>query len=262
MTTQNVMDIGLPKWPALLVKGDDVTAVQAAEILVRTDHSMPSFEYAGNDRAHAQRLADIFGIPEEYDDGIGYLQKRTEAQESKRVNEMHVKWASIEALEKKLGKLPLEYLGNSWIVSSYIGGPHGWCNWEGKIGNCNTNIGKWPSVEAVTRDWELIAEAFPFLNLECQLCNHEAGYPKEDQVNGPIVKFIVKKGKVKAIPQDPGKDTYIVAPRDSDISRFLSRLHDGCTAEQGISVAELRKKLQKVYGDIPQYVRVEPKDKK
>jgi hypothetical protein len=253
------MDIALPKWPAFLVKGDSVTEERAAEILIRTDYGIPDFRYAGNDKYHAQLLSNLFGIPEEYEDGVRHPEKRTKAQEAKQTDEMRIRWASMEALEKKLGKLSLNYLQNSWIVSCYIGGPHGWCNWDGEIGNNDTNIGKWPSVEEVTKDWEQIATAFPFLNLECQLCNHEAGYPHENQVSGPIVKFVVKKGKVTVTSQDPSKDTYIVGPRESSMSSILSRIGGSCDAEHGISVDDLRNKLKRLYGDIPQYVRTKPK---
>lgn len=257
----DVNDIGLPKWPAFLVKGKDVTKKQAAEIIIRTDHSVPDFRHAGNDSEHGKKLSALFGVPEEFDDGIPYQQKRTKDQEAKRIKELHIRWASVECLEKKIGKLNLEYLHNSWIVSCYIGGPHGWCDWDGKIGNCATNIGKWPSVEAVTRDWEQIAEAFPFLDLECQLCNHEAGYPVENQVNGPIVKFVVKKGKVTVLSQDPSKDTYIVAPREFGMGNLRARLHGNTECERGISLKDLEAKLKTIYdGKIPQYRRVKPKE--
>lgn len=259
----DIDNIGLPKWPALLVKGKDVTKKQAAEIIIRTDRSIPNFEYAGNDRDHAKNLSALFGIPEEFDDGVKYPQEPTKAQKEKRTEEMRTRWASMERLEEKIGKLNLEYLQNSWIVSSYIGGPHGWCDWDGNVGNCATNIGKWPSVEAVTKDWTLIAEAFPFLDLECQLCNHEAGYPVENQVNGPVVKFVVKKGTVTVLPQDPSKDTYIVAPRETGIANFMLRLQGGNMCERGISLEDLKAKLEDIYdGKIPQYRRVKPKEAK
>lgn len=257
----SVTDIGLPKWPAFLVKGKSVTKKQAAEIIVRTDRSIPDFKYAGNDRAHAKNLSDIFGVPEEFDDGVHRPQEPTEDQKAKRLEEMRIRWASMERLERKIGKLNLEYLHNSWIVSCYVGGPHGWCDWDGNIGNCSTNIGKWPSVEAVTRDWEQISEAFPFLDLECQLCNHEAGYPSENQVNGPVVKFVVKKGKVTVLLQDPSKDTYIVSPTDGGVGRFMARLLTGTQCERGIEIKDLKVRLEEIYGGkIPQYRRVKPKE--
>lgn len=253
--------VGLIKWPAFLVKGAKVTERQAAEILIKTDSHLPNFEYAGNDHAHGERLTALFGIPKEYDDGIPY-DKKTKKQIEKSDEERRIRWESMERLEQELGRLQLNYLHNDQIVSSYIGGPHGWCDWQGNIGCSSTNIGKWPSVEEVTREWEAIAKAFPFLDLECQLCNHEAGYPQEGQVNGPVVKFFVKKGGVVVIEQDPSKDTYTVAPRD-DMSHFLARMVGGRGSEQGISFTDLVKKLNLVYdNEIPQYERVEPEKPK
>jgi hypothetical protein len=81
-----------------------------------------------------------------------------------------------------------EYVQNSWISTSFIGGPHGWCWPDGRIAYVD-NVGKWPSVEAVLRDWSTLAEAFPFLDLAATLINGECC---EDTV--PIVTILVKGG--------------------------------------------------------------------
>ena len=41
----DLLEIGLPKWPALVVKGKKITKEEAAEILIRTD----DFWFSAND---------------------------------------------------------------------------------------------------------------------------------------------------------------------------------------------------------------------
>ena len=60
---------------------------------------------------------------------------------------------AFSTLKKDISHIELEYLSNHRIVSSWIGGPHGWCNWEGNIGCNNYNIGKHPSCKEVYNEW-------------------------------------------------------------------------------------------------------------
>ena len=107
-------------------------------------------------------------------------------------------WAKADAarneLKAKINSIAdqLSYLGNEQIVSSWIGGAHGWCDWHGNIFTNNYNIGKWPSCETVYKEWQIIAKAFPFLNLRSQLLSGETC----EDGNQPIIEFAVKGGKV------------------------------------------------------------------
>lgn len=160
------------KWPALLVQGKKVTKEQAIEINFRTCGGYLST----NDENFLTQLAECFGVGLK---GYGYF--------------------DYEELDEKLHLVELEYLSNQNICSSWVGGVHGWCNWEGNIFSNNSNIGKWPSFEEVETDWKNIATAFPFLDIRCQLLNHEAGCEGEEGiVSEAIVEFVVKDGKVEA----------------------------------------------------------------
>lgn len=245
------MHIELPKWPALLVAGDKVTVKQAAEILLKTQLNFPDVSYGTNDRAFTAGCRAIFGIPEEPTypkDGSDKVQKKYHAARNAIFD-------GVTALRAELGILSLRYLQNSQIFSNWIGGPHGWCSWDGRIQACNYNIGKWPSVDEVLADWEEIAAAFPFLKLKCQLCNHEAGYLSYDRINGPVVLFEVSRGKVTVQPQTPGKDLYITSS-ESCSSRLLG-------SELGSTLAELKSKIELVYGKKhPMYTAQKKKRKK
>lgn len=165
----------LPKWPAMVVVGDAVSQEAAAEILIRTQ----SFYFSTNAHSFERELYMAVGIQ----------------------NRPDVDWISpdldsLDAAVAKYGCLDLEYLLNERIVSAWICGPHGWCSWAGNIGCHDYNIGKWPTCEAVLAEWERIAEAFPFLDLTCQL------FSDEGCVEGvsPVVEYRIKDGKAKIGP--------------------------------------------------------------
>lgn len=197
--------IGLPKWPALLVTGKRVTLDQAIEINFRTASSW----WSTNDKEFLEFIAESIGASIE---GYGYLNF---------TQEMREKW----------GHLSLEYLCNSNIVSSYIGGPHGWCSWDGHIFANSYNIGKYPSVVEVHSEWEQIAKAFPFLSLRCQLLDGESS---EDGDRKALVEYVIEDGKVEAfVPEDP---TPMVANVGLDFNMvaalFNSRLREHGTEQQ------------------------------
>jgi len=212
----------LPKWPGLRVQGKRVTQEQAAEILVRTDH----LSFHSNDRAWNVICADITGVP--YDDY------------SIPLDEFHARLERRAEVLEKLGALGLEYVNNDRIGSSFIYGPHGWCDWHGTIGCDGINVGKWPSVESVLSDWKKIAEAFPFLSLRSQLMSEEA----ETENSVPLVEFVVESGN--AIVVEPGAEI-IGAPRgyEGTFDDLLIRGRErGCTERQLREAVELvRRKM-------------------
>jgi len=197
----DLLQINLPKWPAMVVVGKEVTADQAYEILIRTD----SFWFSTNDRSFARQLYEELDL--EYD-------------------EYHVKdFNKLEEVKKVYGILPLEYLGNRQIVSSYVGGPHGWCNWSGEIKHIPYNIGKWPSMTDVFGEWKIISKAFPFLDLKCQLFDKE--FCEEDLK--ALIEFKVKNGKVTYVK--PKKDFPVFDP-PINVMRFMDQFAErGCSLE-------------------------------
>lgn len=213
------MNIALPKWPALLVQGDCVTPEQAAEILIRTDAYFPDFLGAGNDRKLGEQLSLACGWIQPY-----------EARHKPEYYE------GLDKAREAAGVLNLEYLSNRRIVSSWIGGPHGWCNWDGTIGCDNYNIGKWPSIEEVEHEWALIAEAFPFLSLTSQLLSGEVC----EEGTQPLVEFKLYKGQV--VTCEPTKQ--LMGVDNSALKNYLEEYPN--VHESGISPDRLAKLLRKV----------------
>ena len=206
----DLYNIVLPKWPAMVVEGESVTPEQAKEILVRTF----SWMYTGNDNSFSKACLDAARIK--------YAQKE---------HWIDLDWDALQnEATPRLGLLPLEYLSTHLIHSAWIGGPHGWCDWSGRIGSSISNIGKWPSVEQVHAEWQTIAEAFPFLSLRCQLYSGETC---EDHIY-PLVEFVVAEGK--AVVREPGEMT--LKPKDPPSYNFFAD-----DSEKGCSIETLREAI-------------------
>ena len=67
MTQSEFFELGLPKWPALLVVGKPVTREQAMEIILRTD----DLYFSSNDRPFNRLLNEYFYDIEIMDDSYG-----------------------------------------------------------------------------------------------------------------------------------------------------------------------------------------------
>ena len=209
------LNIDLPKWPAMTVLGKDITEDEAAEVLIRTN----GWFYGSNDHGWEETAHRLFGSPMTIREGSQYPALDYEAV--KKAMEAH-------------RCINLGYLHNSRIMSSWVGGPHGWCNWNGTIRTTNYNIGKWPSHTEVLREWKEIAAAFPFLDLRCQLWAKETG----EEGNEPLVEYRVLKGKVTSrVPR-----TRLLAPTfnaDEDFAAVLGRRN-----ERGCDEATLRRAIE------------------
>lgn len=230
MSIKDFENIELTKWPLMLVKGEKVTEDQAAEIIIRTSN----FYFSTNDRDFEKELySHIYGVYSDHFDIADKIAKRDNIS----LQEAQKKEASIN---QSYGLLCLNYLSNERIASCWIGGPHGWCDWQGNI-FCNThNIGKWPNVTDVYKEWKMLAKAFPFLDLTCQLCPEEG---KE----APIIEYRIKNGKVYVskpkdrILENGNTDDFIM----NSLTRGYKREH-GCTIEQFKRALEItRTRLKK-----------------
>lgn len=226
MKKEEFFNIGLPKWPALAVVGSPVTREQAMEIIIRTD----SLYFSSNDHAFNSELNSLLfdiEVPSNSYDSV------SDSIAAKLGIKREGNWAQIDEYKQPfldaLKPLYLNYLQNNWIASSWIGGPHGWCNWNGDIGCRNYNIGKWPSIEDVYNEWKAIAKAFPFLDLKCQLMSHEAG--PEDGIDKPVIEFRISDGLVRMV-----KPSAPIAPTAFGSADMIARFSNpfaerGCTIE-------------------------------
>jgi len=207
-----LLNVGLPKWPALLIVGESVTEDQAAEIIIRTGH----WPICINDRAWEREVHAILGVVNPYEDV------------SRDVKSINALYETFTAWKERMGVLDMEYLYNSQVGSAYIGGPHGWCDWRGVIGCSDYNIGKYPDTVEVLHDWQKIAEAFPFLKLKSQLFNGESC----ESLIRPVIQYNVEGGKVDVVPVEDLKDhpTNNIGPEL--VAFFTNPLRErGCKAD-------------------------------
>lgn len=204
--TTDVLNLTLPKWPALVVQGDPVSAQQAMEILVRTD----SWRLMTNDAEFEAEIAAALNLPY---DGWTLDPKGMDA------------WRSM------LVVLPLNYLCNERIASIAWKGPHGWCSWDGAIEARGYSVGKWPEVQAVLDEWQTIAAAFPYLRLTAQLWDWSSENEDHDR---PLVEYTIAHGEVS-----------VHEPR-IDIGRPKRGTKDAVTLERGVTVEHLRKAVDHV----------------
>lgn len=177
-TEEQLLSLGLPKWPQMLTTGKSVTVEQAKEIIRRTD----SFFVWGGGNAHDynKRVRARLGMLPEVQDL---------PNDDPRRSNLKLLFDEEDAWRERWGVLATEYVHNSWISCAYVGGPHGWCHPDGQIGFVD-NIGKYPSVTAVLAAWRKLAAAFPYLEIGATLMDGE--YCEE--ALRPIVSVEVRDG--------------------------------------------------------------------
>lgn len=226
--------VHLVKWPRLLVHGESVTPEQANEIIIRTT----SLWYVGtNDHEWKAEVEQIMGLPPEF--RHGFYKKPVE----ERVELIREQNAKLKARERALGTVSLTYLDNHRIASNYIGGPHGWCDWNGTIGAATYNIGKWPTGPEVHSDLESITAAFPFLRMTVQLVNDYYDGDEYRYEDLAAVTWFVDQGTVT---YDAKPRRKIMVPREDTHDDFLMRRFTDPHGERGVSSDRLRQAVFQV----------------
>lgn len=217
-----LLNLGLPKWPHLMIVGDKVTTDQAEEIIFRTETFLTDIsEFAGgNNKRFNERYRR--------DSGMAAIDYPFPDEAPNDYWKNHFGFAVMESVREFIGFIPLQYLHNTWASSCFIGGPYGFCSPDGDI-FYQDNVGKWPSVEAVYEDFCAIAKAFPYLNLKATLYNGESC--EEENIES-IVSFVVSNGEVRINQEDYKlRETHFV---ERDFMEFFTKRHDE-SREQGLS---------------------------
>lgn len=218
--------IHLPKWPKMHVRGLPITKRQAMEIIIRTDMFFGC--HGGNDHKWDEKVQDLFGVQLHLDFGSNYTPEQYDSfRETKE--------AFLKKIEYIGGKL--NYVHNTWLSSCYIFGPYGWCHPNGTI-NYVDNVGKWPSAEDLYSDWMVIAEKFPFLNIDVKVMSGEYS---ESKIKAAIC-FVIRDGNVEVVePKDMRKKMTVfykvedvVDRGESSMEYAVKNLHDK-SREHGVS---------------------------
>lgn len=214
--------VEFPKWPQLMIVGDDVKEDTAKEIIFRTDRSLSelSNSFSGNDREFNKWYLDQCM---KYNGGIERLKQLDPGQQ----------FRLEQTVRSNINFIPFYMLTNDWSMTSFVFGPHGFCSPKGEI-YFQDNIGKWPSMEEVYKDFCSLAEAFPFLNLKSTVYNAEANDDVSD--HQPLVSFVVSNGEVTVTTEDfKLRENHYIAPSDSDfMSSVLQLMSNDHSHERGL----------------------------
>lgn len=220
----------LGKWPEMVVTGEPVTQEQANDILIRTMHR--NYWNSCNDREWTAAINEVLGFKDVY--------------ASKTFEDRMVVWGENSDLMDSLGVLELEYIYNSRVASAYIFGPHGWMNWDGTItGNPSYNVGKWPEETELIEEWERVAEAFPYLNLEIQFFT-DRGWTGEDEEEvepAPLALVLRVKDGVVTVVDDLDTIT-AAAPVPSSSISIPGRFTSG--GERGVALERFKEAVEQV----------------
>jgi hypothetical protein len=165
-----MFDIDLGKWPRLLALGKILSIEQTYEVIVKTTNlwniCTNSYSLLSTNRLLKLMSSDNFTIT-------------SEKLYSSNIPE-----------EDWIFNKELDYLHNSQFYSSWIGGRHGWLNWNGTIRTSNYNIGKWPSVNDVLNDVITLKTQFPFLDVTFQLVDITEE-DKDVEIHTPLVEYTI-----------------------------------------------------------------------
>ena len=203
--------INLPKWPQLMIVGNDVTVDQAKEIIFRTDDALYSPEYKGNNKSFERSMLRLLGHEFLTQIGLGntyFLKSET---------------------QRKMDLVGLDYVVSNYAYSAFIGGPYGFCSPEGKI-YFEDNVGKWPSAFDIYKDLVNLASSFPYLEFKSSLYNGESC----EEGSQCVVSFLVSGGEVNV---KPGVDFNLRdhMSSESKTNIFLARLSNPKSTELGLN---------------------------
>jgi hypothetical protein len=188
MSDEDLLNRGLPKWPQMVVTGPRLREDLALEVIRRTDSWFVS-GHDCNDHDGDRHLARRFRMPHYHD----YAERHPDGFD------WRAHWDRCERWKKAWGVIETNYVRNTWIGSSFIHGPHGWCHPDGQIYYID-NVGKWPSVEEIRADWQTLATTFPFLTLTATLMSGESC---EDGTSA-VVAIAVADGQARLMEPSVG----------------------------------------------------------
>lgn len=237
MTYEEMLHVGLPKWPQCRIWGKRISEDQALEIIRRTD-TFFSEGQAGNNHRFNRAASKITKrvLWFDHDNGYEYRDDKDAKEKKKKFAEQ---WKPVST----------DYIQNSWVSCPWVGGPHGWCHPDGTIGYCN-NIGKYPEPEYIYNDLVKIAKEFQFVEFFCCVMNDEECSENLET----RLSFLVKDGKVKILDPIPVEQTIEVGV-GFNVNTLTFRMfqmeesdYGGC-GENYFTLNQIEKWAKQVWGD-------------
>jgi len=221
----------LPKWPAVAITGKAISPDLAFEVILRTDHFLTDFSEYGGGNNHKW---------------IDNYRRRAGLKSLHKESDPFACYRAVQRVREKLKVLPISYFEMDWASSCYVGGPSGWCSESGEI-SFFKNIGKWPSQESIEDELTLIAQSFPFLEMEIAVYDGEIS---EDNIT-PILSYEIKQGLMLPLSLNRDLRPFLSDDMKEDVmEKFRRRLQQGQVIEQGLSEAFIDKVVQRVANTI------------
>lgn len=172
----------LEKWCPYVIEGEKISKELAEEILIRTDDF-----YFGNNRELNALIRKFLGVKN--------------CEEWFPYEEMQGVFERIKSLRNDI-----HYFSNQPFESTFWQGPYGWVDWQGNVGSCTHNAGKWPNAEEIYNEWKLIAETWPTLILTVRVYRSEFNDGETHENQLPQIQLDVKDGVVKVVEPTMIKD--------------------------------------------------------
>jgi hypothetical protein len=241
----------------MLVTGTPVTVDQAKEIIFATDATLTStWMGGGNDRNFHNWIKEVTGYNKINSDNDWCTAKpfneMTDEEKAEYNSKQRSRWQAERALFERAGFLQTEYVCNSWASCAFVFGAHGWCHPTGNISYID-NVGKWPSVEEVFKDWSKIAERWNFLNIYVTLMSADGCEDEDDRT--PVVTFHVHDGIVETFEgtKEPHKNKPL--QRNFELEFNFNVASGNYRNEQGLPrswIEEFAKKVRPIVDEIVQ----------
>ncbi|MND91206.1 hypothetical protein D3C80_833190 [compost metagenome] len=199
---KEMYDLWLPKWPQIMIVGDDVTEEQAQDIILRTDKFI-----TGISEAISRRFEPLREMIQRQS-GMDAIVKAANKEARERDHEgiaYFLKYHAQKHIRDALGFCSMECIHNTWAASSYLYGAYGFCSPEGKIFYCDNSRGSYPSTQAYYEDLISLAKAFPYLRFKSSMYG---GEHCDDNEVKCVISFVVENGTVTPTREDFGLRQY------------------------------------------------------
>lgn len=222
---KEAFNISLPKWPQLIIVGEQITVEQAKEIIFRTDMFLTCSDnyVGGNDREFNEAYIKAAGFDKLENTFIGQ-----DGHERKIFD-----YPKYETFLDSVGFIDLNYVYNRFASSSFVYGPAGFCHPDGKI-HFTHNIGKYPSVEDIFEDFLKLAKAFPYLDMKASVYSDEECVSFEDGKKF-LLSFIIKNGSVDITFENQNLEKQVSSLSEKEEDEIFSKIMSGdFSAERGL----------------------------
>lgn len=195
---KEMADLGLPKWPQIMIVGDNVTEEQALDIILRTDKFI-----TGISESISRRFEPLREMIQKHS-GMDSIVKAANKKKKELDHEgigFFLQYHAQKHIRDALGFCAMGCIHNTWAASSYLHGAYGFCSPEGKIFYCDNSRGSYPSTQSYYEDLISLAKAFPYLRFKTSMYG---GEHCDDNEVKCVISFVVENGTVTPTLEDFG----------------------------------------------------------